>query len=149
MADTRQDHVDPVFEFEAPKYIDFATSVENEAEDVWFGMLGHIHSLSLSCLYTVTDTQKSSVEELKTTDLLETNNNEDFGTSTIDADNTFIEPVNRKRSEDTSSYDTRPAKKHRTKRHPVQHQEIPLTVPESPCFATSSYVIIYLFILFY
>ena len=30
--------MDPVFEFEAPKYIDFATSVENETEDVWFGM---------------------------------------------------------------------------------------------------------------
>jgi hypothetical protein len=32
-------HVDPMFEFEAPRYIDFATGVENETEDVWFGML--------------------------------------------------------------------------------------------------------------
>lgn len=30
--------VDPVFEFEAPKYIDFATNVDDETEDNWFGM---------------------------------------------------------------------------------------------------------------
>lgn len=35
--------VDPAFEFEAPKYIDFETHVENNSEDAWFGMITHIH----------------------------------------------------------------------------------------------------------
>eukprot|EP00026_Physarum_polycephalum_P003894 Phypoly_transcript_03911.p1 GENE.Phypoly_transcript_03911~~Phypoly_transcript_03911.p1 ORF type:complete len:663 (+),score=153.91 Phypoly_transcript_03911:91-2079(+) len=102
--------VDPNFEFEAPKYIDFDTGVENEAADVWF------------------DTNKSSIEELKTTDLLESNSNEDFGTSSN------IQ-INKKRPEN-SPKDHRPAKKHRAQYNPVQ--SFPLTVPESPCFATNS-----------
>lgn len=86
-----------------------------------------------------TDTQKSSAEELKTTDLLETNSNEDFGTSSVVHTHNFMELANKKRQEDTTSFDYRPTKKHRVQHKPMP-QSIPLTVPESPCFATSMYV---------
>jgi hypothetical protein len=81
-----------------------------------------------------TDAQKSSAEDLKTADLLESNSNEDFGMS-IETTN-FHQPT-KKRSEETAVFDHRPTKKHRAQHYPVH--TIPLTVPESPCFTTNSY----------
>lgn len=146
MAGTHKEgHVDPVFEFEAPKYIDFANNVENEAEDAWFGMYLLEKRLELVGAHSLLDAQKEETEELTSSDLND-DNEEDFGTSDpsyVGYSRSLVGSITKKKRSMMNT-DNRPSKKHRSHNSTFTSSTTTysthLTVPKSPFFATKQYV---------